>query len=152
MGTISVSSQITALVVSAIGASGKPTGLTVDRFRERVYGEEQLPGASVYAASESSEWVDMDNDPDTDALDCKLQLAIVLRTLGEPVDVVLDPIFVWVDRQMMADPTWGGLAQYTKRTNRQWEGANKESEYGKMVVLYDIGYYTLTADPTEVSE
>lgn len=139
---------IIADVVSVLGGVGKPSGLTVHRYRTRPLTAEQFPAIAVYPASEQSgraptRWAGLS--------DRTLKLVCECRTsvgASESVDEVLDELTTWVVQAVMADPTRGGLAIETQDVEVTWAADEADRIYGGAAVVLEIRYLTAAGDPT----
>lgn len=135
-------------VVAALGASSKPTGVAVHRYRTRPLERDALPALVVYPAVREGAVAEtitrLDHD---DALERALRVRVEIRAEGEPPDEALDPLYVWVVKSLRADPTLGGLAQDLEEEAVSFDAAERDAVYAAAAVDFHVTYYTSEDDP-----
>lgn len=145
---LSVRERIVANVETALDGGGKPTGLTVHRFRTRPIQKDALPAMVIRFGGEDSERITHDGDEKN-----VLRLLIETRVKVDattPPDQGLDPYLNWLTTSLMADETLGGLANRIDKRHGEWDAAELDEIYAGALTEFDITYYTDASDP-EVS-
>jgi hypothetical protein len=140
--------QVLQAVVTALGAVGKPTGLTVHRFRTRPIEHDELPAIVVYAIGESVKTAP-GQVPRQGMADRTLRVRLECRVAvsdGTSPDAALDDLVAWGSEALMTDRRQGGLALRTDELESQWDAAEGERTLAAAAVDYAIQYLTTAAD------
>jgi hypothetical protein len=141
----SYTKRITSQIVAAIGATGVPAGVTVNKSRDTAVAVNELPMYSVYLDNEHPEPVGQPRRPVL--IKRELDLAIKIRVLGTDDDI--DPHRQWIIAQIMGDPSLGGLASNITEVDSEWD--SEEATEGNMtafIVHFKVEYQTKPADIT----
>lgn len=127
---------ILAAIVAAIDAAGKPAGLVVDRFRVRPRDPSAGGAVGVYFAGETVALRAKAVAPAGPAVTrtMKVRAAIQMLAATDPADVALDPLYVWVVRQVLSDPTV--LALVREIAERELTPDAEASKSGTIARLY----------------
>jgi hypothetical protein len=140
--------QIIADVVTALEGVGKPSGLTVHRFRTRALTSERFPAVVVYPVAEESSRAPIKTSGLTDR---RVRIVCECRTTAgadETVDEALDPLVSWVVSAVMADPRRGGLAVETQDVETTWAVTeDADRTYCGAAVVIEVRYLTAADDP-----
>lgn len=138
--------QILAAALTALNGAGKPTGFTAERSRSRPTTRAQLPFGNVFVASESVDYESVTPQVRR-TLDWGVAIFEVAKNAdGEVSETVLDPLHLWVTESVLADPTFGGLAEYTYEQGTQWEMDEAEVVMATATITFQTVYVTHEAD------
>jgi hypothetical protein len=134
----------TRLNGSALGPLLRPVGLSAERSRLRELAPSQLPSLSIYPLS---------SDPERKGYLAEATLLVkiaiwVKGTSSIPVDADLDPIWLWVHQQLLADESLGGLSHKLEPSQKIWGFALHQAPFGDLDLHYLITYRHQAADPT----
>jgi hypothetical protein len=135
---------IAALEVASVGATTKPTGLTVHRSPLKPVAEDALPAQAVFWADDPAE------EGDLEQMDHMLELVVESRAkaaAGQSPETALDPLYVWAVKAAMADPTLGGLALRVLERDSVPDLEQRSATFGALQTAFHIMYETLDADP-----
>jgi hypothetical protein len=140
--------QILDAVVTALGAVGKPSGLTVHRNRVLPIERDTLPAVVVYAIEE-----EMERGPNPTGPRARRRFTLRLEhrvevTSGTSPDEALDPLLCWGTQQLAADGRWGGLAHLTTEQRTQWSAVDVDRVFGGAAQDFLIDYVTAAGDQT----
>jgi len=136
----SVQSQLLALAVAALDGAG---GAVSYRTRMTAFKVSELPAINVLPDTSEPEY------NDTDSIDRRFQIKV--RYTGaavDEVDAAIDPIYVAGNAALLADPTWGGLAMFTRERASKWELEKGEFDTVALVVIYEFEFSTTRSDPS----
>lgn len=135
----------------ALDGPGKPTGVTVHRYRIRPIERDDLPAYVAYPSnppiggqSETVERLDHDS-----GVERSMNLRIEIRVSGEEPDEAIDEHYVHVVRAMRADPTCGGLALDCEEVATTFDAADLGKAVGAAAVDFEITYLTSEDDPEQ---
>lgn len=146
----SVRDKITAAAVTALGGSGKPSGLIVHRFRGRPIGLDELPAMLVYAFRE-----DVETGPGQGAWpnpQRKAKRSFVLRiesridASGSAPDAALDQYVSWATAALLADVTLGGICSDMRELATEWAAEEKDKVYAAAQQDFLVTYITQSND------
>lgn len=70
---------------------------------------------------------------------------------GVPPDQALDPIMVWAIKTVMANETFGGLANGVEEGRTVWSSREGDDPIAAATVHFTIKYRTSRLDPTSTS-
>jgi hypothetical protein len=157
--TASVRERLVRQVVAALGADGKPAGLTVHRQRTLPLEDDDLPATVVYVLDEALPPERQQHGSRGRQLARRaLRLVLEHRAAVDPaagsgaatqaVDEALDPFVTWGVRALLADPRLGGLAIGVLELETQWRVSDTDDVRGAAATLFHIDYLTAAADPT----
>lgn len=139
MSNPSLQSQIMAAVVAALAATETPAY----RTRMEAFAADQLPAYNVLPAEGETEYLD------NSAIDRKFRFMVrhVAQAANE-VDLAVDPLYVAGVRAILADPTLGGLARYTREISQKWDLEKGSVDTVALVVTYESEFETSRSDPS----
>jgi hypothetical protein len=153
MSAPSIREQIFPAIQTLLEASGGPAGLTVHRERTRPIEKETLPAVLLYA--------DDDNPKPLGGQQYKAplterQLSLVCEcrakgTLSISPDTALDPLIVWVTKQIVGNEQFGGLANGVDEQRTVWISREGEVPVAAAAIHFTVKYRTARADPTSKS-
>lgn len=140
--------QLLQAIVSALGASGQPSGLAVHRARTRPIEHDDLPATVVYVISE-----DVTTQPGAVPRQGIAQRTMRVRLEHRvevpddtAADAALDDLASWGSAAMMTDRRWTGLAIRTEEVERQWAAIEAERTLAAQSQDFTITYLTQAAD------
>lgn len=140
----SLRTQLMDKVVAALGATGKPSGLLVERRTKVAAESSQLPKLMVSRAKEEvHKAVPNRKSP---LVERKLTLRLDCWATGADAEEALEAILIWITGVMQADQSWGNLAMETDEETTEWDAAIEDLTLGHAWVEYSIRYTTKTAD------
>lgn len=70
------------------------------------------------------------------------------NTDGGAIDQIADELLVWVEKKVMEDPTFGGLANEATVTSIAWSIEAGDQDYLGADMAVQITYFTQRGDPT----
>jgi hypothetical protein len=143
----SIRSQILTFLISALNGAGKPSGVTVEKFRLDSLEPSQLPSMIVYPIQESVERALPElRSP---VVNRTLTVRIECRASGaSPSDEMVDAMLTWVVKSCLADRTLGKLAKDTQETLLEWTASGApDADYARGNIELTILYATQTIDP-----
>lgn len=148
--------SIVGAIVTALGAVGKPSGLTVHRHRTLPIGEDILPAQVVYCESEEAKVGPGRGVSDNSyARKAKRTLTVVIESRvnagSSTPDQALDPLLSWCVQQVSADVTQGGYAFDTQEQSTIWNAAETDAVLGAAQTRFVIEYVTDAADPNSLT-
>jgi hypothetical protein len=137
---------------TALGAGG-PAGLTVHRERTRAIEFDSLPAIMFYAEDEQPKNLGNQNyrAPLTER---QLSIGVQSRakgSIGVSPDEALDPVLVWAMKTVMANETFGGLANGVEEDRTVWSSREGDDPIAAATVHFTIKYRTSRLDPTSTS-
>ena len=154
----SIREQVAGAVVAALNAAAaggvtQPIGLTVHRERTRPITKDKLPATLVYFE---------DDEPTTLAkqvfraplTERHLGVVIEMRAIGsssQSPDEALDPLYLWVMQQIMADETLGGLAMGVTEGPMKWMATEADVIFAGAALHLVIHYRTSRLNPATVT-
>ena len=151
----SIREQIVDEIVTLFGATGGPAGLGVHRERTRPLDQEQLPAVVIYFAEE--EPIPLAHQQFKAPL-VERQLALMIEcraigTLAVAPDEALDPITVWVTKQLIqnaedATSPLRQLANEVMEGKTIWLSKEGDQPIAAAVVMFLVKYRTSRSDPT----
>jgi hypothetical protein len=149
----SIREQIMVLLVAALGASGKPSGLTVHRERTRPIEVDSLPAIMVYADDDVPKPLAGQNyaAPLTER-----QFSVVLECRAQgsgsvSPDAALDPVLVWAVQTIVAGERFGGLASGVEEGRTVWSSREADVPVASAKLSLTIKFRTARSDPTSKS-
>jgi len=145
--------QIMEAVVALLGASGKPTGLTVHMDRSTPIWQDSLPAVVVYPAAspqgveETVEHVRIPSTRVRRTLNFRTELRVSVAEGVAPITAV-DPLYLWVVTQLapvnsVAGAHIKGPIEVRSMSDALVEG---ESHFAAKAVEWEIQYDTPRAD------
>jgi hypothetical protein len=138
--SLSIQSRLMALAVAALNGAG---GAAAYRCRMTAFKVAELPAINVLPKESDPEY------NDTDSIDRRFQFEVRYTGVAvDQVDAAIDPIYVAGNSALLADPTWGGLAMFTRERASKWELEKGEFDSVALVVLYEIEFSTSRNDPS----
>lgn len=140
----SIREQIVDVIVQKLDEAGKPSGLTVHRYRTRPIHRDALPAMVVYLLRDPKDQTIRGAVPEAQRT---LRVGVECRVEGEPIDTQLDPLYVWAVRQLREDPTLGGLARDLQEAGTEWDAGELDKAYGAAAAVFEITYRTHLNDP-----
>jgi len=137
----SIRSQIMAAINTALNAGGAPC--TFFRCRQDEFQLAELPAGNFFPT-------DQTDQIDAKETDCTLtiEVAAVVASAQDPVDDAADALLVWIEHQIMADETLGGLAVYIEPRGVKWFMEQKGAEQCGAIRTFDIHFRTALTDST----
>ena len=135
---------LTALNGTALGPISKPVGLTVDRSHLREFAPSQLPSATIYPMEASTSRIGYLSET---LLTVKIAIW-VKGTAGTPVDLDLDPIWQWVNQQLITDESLGGLAIRVEPARKIWGFNLAQGPFGDLDLHYLVTFRHQSSNPT----
>ena len=139
----SIQKRVLDYVVTALTAAGAPAAAY--RTRTESFSAEQMPAFNVYPLRGAP----YDADDTVNTLAQRFSFAVVaLGTAASDVDVVLDPLFVWVCQQVLADPTLGGLVLDTMLEAWDWAFPPADSDVSSCSLTFTALIAVKRTDPT----
>jgi hypothetical protein len=146
MSGVSIVSQIVAFASAALIAGSPPAGLTVNRFRTYPYRKSNLPAMSVYPLDdEQIERVGTDTAPLSER---HFHFRVACYDRGDPIDLALDPLYVWAIQTLMADQTFGGLLESLQHMKSHWRVDDEDEVYGAVGLDFAARLMVVAANPT----
>lgn len=137
----SVRDRIVEALVAKLDGPGKPTGLTVGRFRTKPL---KPPCAGLYG-------IDQEVAPGSgggNRLVIRIfRLFVEIRVEGDPPDQQTDPIEVWVVKQVLSDPKLGGLCNSITEVRTKWSAEPGSTPIGAAMLEFLVHFQTLAKDP-----
>ena len=139
----SIQKQVLDYVVTALTAPGAPA--PAFRTRTESFSADQMPAFNVYPLRGSREVA----EDTVETLGQRFSFAVVpLGTAPSSVDVVLDPLFVWVCQRLLADTTLGGLVLDTTLDAWDWTFPAADSDISSCSMTFSALLAVKRADPT----
>lgn len=148
----SIREQImTALV--AVLSSGGPSGLTIHRERTRPIEIDSLPAIMIYADDDVPKTLAQQvyRAPLTER---QFSLALECRAQGSSSvspDEALDPVLVFAAKTVLANETFGGLANGVEEGRTVWSSREGDNPVAAAKLNFTIRYRTSRLDPTSLS-
>jgi len=137
----SIRTQIIAAIKTALNAPGAPCKFW--RCRQAEFQADELPAGNFFPIDEN----DQIDAGENEAV-LNLEVASVIAAADDPVDEAIEPMIAWMDQQLQADGTWGGLAVYTELKSLKWFFAQKGAEQCGAIRAVDIHFRTALTDST----
>jgi hypothetical protein len=147
--TTSIIDDILTYAVTALGLSGGPAGLTVNRYRTLPIENSQLPMIVVYPVRDDQ--IGRVGTEEAPVSDRKLTFWVECRAsvvTGNAVDVALDPLIVWTVQQLYLDPRFGGLLLGLQTERMMWDAFQANKVYGAVALEFTAHYMVLAGDAT----
>lgn len=139
---------LAAIVAALTNSLDKPAGVTVHRYRTRPIESDKLPAIVVYAGpgkggvGETVARIDHD-----DGVERALTVRIELRESGDPPDLILDPLCVWVTKTMRSNPTLGGLCRDIEEQATTLDAEERDRVYAAAASDWLVTYATKEDNP-----
>jgi hypothetical protein len=149
----SIREQIILAAQAALSAAGGPAGLNVYRERQRPIEVSSLPACVIYAEDDAPRPFD-GNQYKSPLVERLLAMRVEGRAQGDqatPADAALDPILVWITKQMFKDEKFGGLANGVVEGRTAWLSAEGDVSVAAAAISFTIKYRTSRLDPTSQS-
>lgn len=148
----SIREQILEKVKTLLGGAGKPTGLTVHRFRTWPIERDNLPAQVIYPATSAGGAVAESVDPFDGIGNVARELRVRVESRVEvpektPPDSALDPLYLWAVQTLMADVTLGGLALDVQEEATSFDADEFEKVIAACATDFLVTYVTLREDP-----
>lgn len=143
--------QIVDFAVAALGAVGRPTGLTISRQRTVSLSTSDLPAQVVYAVQE-----EVDTGPGRGVgprperkAKRKFRFVVEHRIDAENAtpDAALDPLLSWAVQVLCADVLCGGLTYDLKEMGTTWDESEQDKKYASAKTFFEVEYVTDAANP-----
>lgn len=129
-----------------LGPLPRPEGLTVDRSRLLALKPEGVKHISIYPLLG-----DFQRKGATGESGLTVKIALWVKgATGTPVDADLDPLWLWVQQQLMSDESLGSLALKVDPIQKVWGFALHQAPFGDLDLHYLITLRHNTADPTRI--
>lgn len=139
MSNPSVQSQILAAAVAALNAGG----VSAFRCRMTAFSPEQLPAANVLPDEGQAAYTD------TDSIDRHIRFKVRYTTQAvDECDAAVDAVYVTGSQALLADPTLGGLAIFTREMEQKWEMEKGALDTVALAVTYESEFSTTRSDPS----
>lgn len=139
--SLSIRSQIMSAVATALNAVGTPCKFW--RCRQSEFQAAELPAGNFFPTDQTDQI-----DAKEDEAVLTLEVAGVVSAVSDPVDEAADALLVWIDQQLEADGTWGGLAVYTELRGIKWFMEQKGADLCGAIRTVDIHFRTALTDST----
>jgi hypothetical protein len=154
----SIREQIADAVLAVLQGPGTvdsppPANLTVHRERTRPITADTLPAILVYFEDEEPTPLAKQRFQ-APIVERHLNLVCELRTTplaGQAPDEAVDPLYVWVMQQIMADERFGGLAMGVTEGPMKWMATEADVVFAGAALHLIIHYRTSRQDPTLAS-
>ena len=153
MSSSSIREQIVLAAVALLNASGKPSGLVVDRERTHPSESSQLPAIHVYCEDEEPSPL-KDQSFRSPIVQHHLVLMCELRAQASasvPPDAAIDPLYVWAAQQVLQNEEFGGLAMGVTEGPMKWKSREADAIYAAADLRFVVHYRTTRVDPTSVT-
>ena len=139
----SIQKRVLDYVMTALAAPGAP-GVAY-RTRTESFSTVEMPACNVYPLRGAP----YDADDTVETLAQRVPFAVVLMASAtSAVDVVLDPLFVWVCQRILADPTLGGLVLDTMLEGWDWSFPPADTDLSSCMMTFTALLAVQRADPT----
>jgi hypothetical protein len=146
----SIREQIADALLTVLQASGAPGGLTVHRERTRPIEQDKLPAILVYF--EDEEPTPLEKQKFAAPLTQRhLNVVLEMRALaqgGQATDQAVDPLYLWIMQQVMADEKFSGLAMGVTEGPMKWTAKEADVIFAGAALHLVIHYRTSRLDPT----
>lgn len=144
--------ELLQYLVSEVDAVGKPTGLAVDRERNRPLQVAGLPAVGLYLLREEVAPGDGRSPRSykvVRAATLRAEVRAAITDADDPTtpDAALDPYLSWVVQRVMRDRTQGGRAKMTYERQTQWTAEEGDALFAAAAVDFTIEYITSAVDP-----
>lgn len=137
---------LTRLDGAPLGPLPRPEGLTVDRSRLLSLKPSAPKHISIYPLLG-----DFQRKGSTGESGLTVKIVLWVKGItGTPVDADLDPLWLWVQQQLMSDESLGGLARQIDPIQKVWGFAIHQAPFGDLDLHYLISFRHNTADPTRI--
>lgn len=140
----SIRSQIMAVLNTALNAAGAPCTFFRSRMDEFQLQDLTPNGAGNFFPQTETSQINAKED----ASIFTVMVACVVASAQDPVDDAADALMVWAEKQIMADPTLGGLCVWIEKKETQWFMEQKGAEQCGAIMKFDINYRTALTDST----
>ena len=139
--------MIMAAVVAALEASGKPTGLTVHRFRTRPLDEDDMPAMAVYHLGETVALETHDEPSVRRILTIRVEHRVKSRVASlDAPDKTLDPLVAWGTKGLLTDSVLDALIISIEELSIDWAAFEVDKLYGGAAQDFKIEYATVWDD------
>jgi hypothetical protein len=154
----SIRKQLAAAVVTVLeadpaGEVAQPGNLTVHRERTRPITQDKLPAILAYFEDEEPTPLAKQKFQ-APIVERHLNLVLELRTtpiVDQSPDEAVDPLYLWVMQQVMADERFGGLAMGVTEGPMKWMAVESDVVVAGAALHLIIHYRTSRLDPTAAS-
>lgn len=149
----SIREQIMAALITALSGAGGPAGLSVHRERTRPIEIDSLPAIMIYAEDDTPKPL-ADQHYRAPLTERQMSIAVECRAIGSvgvSPDAALDPIVVWAAKTILANETFGGLANGVEEERTVWSSREGDIPVAAAAVHFTIKYRTSRLDPTSAS-
>lgn len=146
----SIREQIILAMVAAFNAGGGPAGLTVHRERTRPIETDSLPAVMIYNDDDQPKPLAQQTYR-APLVERQLTVGVQCRAQGSASvtpDAALDPVLVWVLKQIFSDETFGGLANGVEEIRTVWSSREGDKPVAAATIHFTIKYRTSRTDPT----
>jgi hypothetical protein len=151
----SIREQLAAEVVTALadvpaGNVPQPFGLTVHRERTRPITQDKLPAILAYFEDEEPTPLAKQRFQ-APIVERHLNLVLELRTkpsADQSPDEAVDPLYLWVLQQVMADERFGGLAMGVTEGPMKWMATETDVVVAGAALHLVIHYSTSRLNPS----
>jgi hypothetical protein len=140
---------IVSAFVTALSAGGKPSGLTVHRYRTIPIGTDILPAQLVYVVRE-----DVETGPGSSHYVATRRCIIRVETrlaVDDPSttapDAALDAFLSWAVQAICADPTLSGAVLDVWERSTEWAATDADKVFAGGQTDFEVRYQTLASDP-----
>ena len=138
---------IIAAVATALDGAGKPTGLTVHRFKTRPIDKDDLPATAVYPMDEDTRLETHEEPSVRRALIIRLEHRVkTLVGSSDPPDKTLDPLLAWGTKGLLTDSALDALIISIEEVHTGWAAFEADSLYGGAAQDFKIEFATVWDD------
>ncbi len=140
----SIRETIMAAVETALDGAGKPTGLTVHRFKTRPIDKDDLPAMAIYPTDEDPS-LETHDGVGTTKRKLTVRVEHRVKTLvgsSDSPDTTLDPLINWGTKGLMADAPLDALIRSIEEVRIVWEAFEADQLYGAAAQDFEIEYAT----------
>ncbi len=128
----------------ALGSLAKPAELEFDRSRLRSLAPGKLPWGSLYPMNEGNQ---RKNAVGESTL--LVKVALWVKGLAEiPIDLDLDPPWLWIHQQFMTDESLGGLCYRIEPIQKVWGFDLAQAPFGDLDLHYAITFRHNLTNPS----
>ncbi len=134
---------IIAAAAAALDGAGKPSGLTVHRFRTRPIDEDDLPAVAVYNLGETIQLETHDEPSVLRTLMIRLEHRVkTLVGSADSPDKVLDPLLAWGTKGLLTDSALEALIISIEEVKIEWVAMEADKRYGGAAQDFSIEFST----------
>lgn len=145
----SIRETILTAAVSQLQGAGKPSGLTVERFRTYQVEQGSLPFMVVRPVQEEVRLATQNRLSPLVERDLRLAVECWAQAgTGLSVDQALDPVLTWAVKALVGTGggTLGGLAISVTEDAVEWDGDQSQG-YGRGIATFTVRFRTTTQNP-----